>query len=85
MFLSLFFSNLMEILKICTLNMNGARDRGKRSVLLEYAQQKNMNVLFTVRICVFRPVKVSVLFKFQSVSRMRVTSQNPCVRTACFS
>ena len=38
-----------------------------------------------VRICVFRPIIVSVLFKFQSVSRMRVTSQNPCVRTACFS
>lgn len=41
-----FFSFLMEVLKIGSLNINGARDPGKRGVLLEYVKQKGLNVLF---------------------------------------
>lgn len=47
-FLLLFLSHpfLMEVLKMGTLNINGARDRGKRGLVLEYAKQEKIHVMF---------------------------------------
>ena len=74
-------------MRACATNcMSGicVRERQRKGERDIYSGSNNY-LIPCVRICVFHPVIVSVLLKFQSVSRMRVTSQNPCVRNACFS
>lgn len=36
----------MDILRVGSLNINGGRDRNKREMIAEYAQLKDMNVMF---------------------------------------
>ena len=36
----------MKALKIESLNINGAREQGKRGMLMEYVKEKNVNVIF---------------------------------------
>lgn len=44
--LLLISSLLMKVLKIWSLNINGARDQGKWDVLMEYVKDKKVNVIF---------------------------------------
>lgn len=49
LFLFLFVPPLMEVFKDW-LNVNGARDRGKGSLVLEYLEQNNIDVFFFARV-----------------------------------